>query len=417
MHTKLPQISRTTLLSCMEDVSESVETGIIQKLRGRRLGLGFDTWSANGFHFVAIIAIIAAQVEVFNDSSRESLLLTFQPVDPKCYDEEENLLEDHAIDNLIKETLERYDIAAGQLLFIVGDFTNVKGGPGLRAELPRIVCASQRLELAADQHLDIYAEEVKKVEIFMQNLHVSKLRSYIRKIDCPASLNNTARWSKALVMLQQYQKVIEYLAGNAALVDLLPIVPDRAKVTSLLSDLEKFLSVSKKLQSVSMRDARFLFDKLLDEFKEEGSCVKHLSVGADVITDPDFENGIVKVQNGRENELSIVEKKLMTRFLRAPQVQANPPASKTLGFADAVLEEKRAKVEPTYENLGWIPPHADEVKRYLSQVAQMPLQPETLELVLYLRFNRKFWDEATVTKVLQLKEESRRRKRHLTPVS
>jgi hypothetical protein len=49
-----------------------------------------------------------------------------------------------------------------------------------------------------------------------------------------------------------------------------------------------------KGNDVTLLDSRVLFDKLLDEFEDDGSCKKHLAVGTKIVSPPDFENGIGK---------------------------------------------------------------------------------------------------------------------------
>ncbi|EGZ22149.1 hypothetical protein PHYSODRAFT_402834, partial [Phytophthora sojae] len=75
-------------------------------------------------------------------------------------------------------------------------------------------------------------------------------------------------------------------------------------------------------------------------------------------------------------------------------------------LADAALHERRVSAEPQYGDLAWIPPTPDDVERLFSQAGmvysdqRMSMLPDTLELILFLRFNRSLWNEVSVAQVL-----------------
>ncbi|EGZ14250.1 hypothetical protein PHYSODRAFT_432945, partial [Phytophthora sojae] len=72
-------------------------------------------------------------------------------------------------------------------------------------------------------------------------------------------------------------------------------------------------------------------------------------------------------------------------------------AGGALGFADAVLHERCVSAEPQYGDLAWIPPTSDDVERLLAGGdGRMSMLPDTLELILFLRFNRSLWNEVSV---------------------
>lgn len=90
----------------------------------------------------------------------------------------------------------------------------------------------------------------------------------------------------------------------------------------LLTDLAKFESVSQKLQlsmGITLCDVRILFDKLLSGFNDIDSCSTHLRADANIVQSPQFENGIVKMLDGREIKMLTSEKKALPRFATQPQ--------------------------------------------------------------------------------------------------
>jgi hypothetical protein len=88
----------------------------------------------------------------------------------------------------------------------------------------------------------------------------------------------------------------------------------------LLEDLRKFESVSQMLQNRSqdrpmLCDVRTLFDNLLEDFGPKYQ-LKHLKKASDIIENKDFENGIVKIQEHEELNLTPAEKNAVKIFLK-----------------------------------------------------------------------------------------------------
>ncbi|GMF41646.1 unnamed protein product [Phytophthora fragariaefolia] len=192
--------------------------------------------------------------------------------------------------------------------------------------------------------------------------------------------------------------------------------------SAIASEPRLLARAAPKLQhkdGVTLRDVRVLFDKLLDEFESAGACSKHLAVASKVVAVPDFENAVVKVQEGRSRELSKVEEQAIQRLLGSPTVLEEDVRG-SLGFADAALLERRVTVETQYPNLDWIPPTSDDVERLSAEASlvysdrRMSMSPDTLKLILYLRFNRTLWNEVSVARALRRQEASRKRKRQLS---
>jgi len=306
----------------MEGLSSWVETRITERLHGRRIGFLFDAWSVAGYHFVAVLAVTPSLSAAAMPSAREKFLLSLQPIDPKHFNASKKLFDVDAIIELFDEALGKYGIDVGQLCSLVGDNASVNGSVARKSKLPFIGCASHRLNLAVEQDLALYCDEVEKVEALMRYLRTSKQRTILRTVACPQPVVNNVtrwsstfemlkrfnvtRWSSTFEMLKRFKKMMPHLDGlNVEPAPLLPTPQEMVNIEALYDDLKKFQSVNMKLQrseGITLRDARVLFDRLLETFEAEGTCTTHLATGARVVAFPDFEKGLVKLQGGREHD-------------------------------------------------------------------------------------------------------------------
>ncbi|GMF41914.1 unnamed protein product [Phytophthora fragariaefolia] len=127
--------------------------------------------------------------------------------------------------------------------------------------------------------------------------------------------------------------------------------------SAIASEPRLLARAATKLQhkdGVTLRDVRVLFDKLLDEVESAGTCSKHLAVASKVVAVHDFENAIVKVQEGRSRELSKVVEQAIPRLLGSPTVLEEDVRG-SLGFADAALLGRRVTVRDAIPQLGLDP--------------------------------------------------------------
>ncbi|OWZ16333.1 hypothetical protein PHMEG_0009890 [Phytophthora megakarya] len=401
-NSKLSPISTKTLVLHMERLSDDVRNTITAALKGQKIALAFDAWSANGYHFVAVISRIPTPTPSLQKqplSSRRQFLLTFQPIDPKHVDATKEMFDADAIIDLFDEALDKYEIDTSQLCYLVGDNASFNGSVGRKIKIPLIGCASHRLNLAVQTHLATYSKEVEKVAALMRYLRTSKQRTVLRKLECSMPVvKNRTRWSSSYLMIKRYIELVEYLDDtDVELASLFPTPREKIKIKALFEDLKKFQSVNMELQH------------------SDGVQLK------DVVTTPSFENGIVKIQGGHECELTAVEKRAMTIFERPatkPSMGSNQPNQ--LSFAQAALHEKQVVSESKYVNLAWIPPPWDDVERLFSQAGRVYTDqrqgklPSNMELLSFLRSNRSVWDEVAVARVLRNRSESRKRNRQQT---
>jgi hypothetical protein len=177
-----------------------------------------------------------------------------------------------------------------------------------------------------------------------------------------------------------------------------------------VDDLKKFESVSKRLQGggdkrVSVYGVRALFDKLIADFPDKS--LAHLRKNAAIVNNIEFENGIVKLQGGKESELTPREKTAVKIFLNqnsaaAVESQEDNEADDDEGYATRILNEaevnKRARIEKSkYRGTLHVASTSNMCERLFSLAKlimshlRKSMDPDHLEWLLFLKANKQFW--------------------------
>ena len=136
-----------------------------------------------------------------------------------------------------------------------------------------------------------------------------------------------------------------------------------------------------------------------------------------IVHTPHFDNGIVKILNSNEANLTAAEKTACKMFLvqAAPAAPAAGPAvlAAAGGKIDfmALLKKRKMETEQkgsAYINLSFIPTGSVDVEtsfssaKYIATDQRSRLLPVTLETLMFLKHNRRFWSVAQVHEALQL---------------
>lgn len=145
---------------------------------------------------------------------------------------------------------------------------------------------------------------------------------------------------------------------------------------------------------------RRLFDQVIKQYP---SLKPRLAATAAIVNYPDLELGVVKLQRGEA--LNLAEKTACAEF-RAPSVEQAPE----IGADDSSIVKttfKRRKVarRSYFVDVAYIPPTSNECECFLSSAKLVLLDlrkrmnPEKLEMVMCLMYNRDLWDVSTVDEV------------------
>ncbi|ETN15136.1 hypothetical protein PPTG_22082 [Phytophthora nicotianae INRA-310] len=169
--------------------------------------------------------------------------------------------------------------------------------------------------------------------------------------------------------------------------------------------LKSVESVAKALQGrdVDLLDVRQWFDELI-ALKPQFET--HLGSRAEIVHSPDFESGCVRVLRGRQNRLTRAEKTALGPFVKLAGDATVESDNEDLSFVERHRKRRRiAGRAVSYEQLKTIPPTSNVVERFFSAARvtfghqRQGLQPATLEMILFLRENRGYWDSSTVNSI------------------
>ena len=121
-----------------------------------------------------------------------------------------------------------------------------------------------------------------------------------------------------------------------------------------------------------------------------------------------FETGIVKILDGKENELSLTEILQCKRLKKHEDDEENQtPVIVESDFAEEILQKRQKKGdESKYLNCRFLFPTSNILERFFSAAGyalndlRQNITPEHLEQQLFLRANKKYWTVKTVNSVL-----------------
>ena len=184
--------------------------------------------------------------------------------------------------------------------------------------------------------------------------------------------------------------------------DLLPGPSENFKLRECLQHLQKFESVSKKLQKTTCtkKESRILFDALLSEFPE---LSQHLGTQG-VIECPTFERAVYKFQ--MKETLTSLEKEVLQKALLDVEITTVESSTSSQDYAEKILAKKlRSSDDSVIQCLDWLPVTSNIAERLFSQTKHVfsqyrkRLLPRHLEMQLFLMVNDSFWSVETVSKI------------------
>jgi hypothetical protein len=253
----------------------------------------------------------------------------------------------------------------------------------------------------------------------MGELSTLKNSSLVRsKTSLKPERRNATRWYSLFKILVKYKKLKDILPQiqnfPPPVLSLIPNEMEKAQLMELLEDLRKFESVSQMLQNRSqdrpmLCDVRTLFDNLLEDFGAKYQ-LKHLKKDSDIIENKDFENGIVKIQEHEELNLTQAEKNAVKIFLKPVAASFTPPANgdaeqPATAYAASVLL-KRKRIEQDKESAYRETKHVvstSNICECLFSRAKLLFSPlrkrmkaSTLETLLFLNANQNLWPDASI---------------------
>jgi hypothetical protein len=349
-----------------------------------------------------------------NSGSKPNMcLLAFAPL----LDETNFTATNHA--TFIYNTLEWYNLSVEHLVCLIGD--NCATNKALAGDMgrPLIGCRSHRFNLAIEayikQHLGTEQEMVGKLMGKLSTLKQAgrlRLQTALR----PVKRNDT-RWLGTVNMFNRYQRLKTHIdQTDTELAELTPNASSEIKIKSHLKNLEAFKSVTLSLQKeeVTLLQSHFLFQSVIAEFTNF-TFEDYIGENAAIVHAPIFEDALIKIQDGRESDLTAAEVESVSRLQKASNSNASQgqqPSVSGLSFAEAALKRQKLATESqrTYVDTSFIMPTSNEVERLFSLASRIftpsrrNMQPITLEALVFLNRNRALWDMKLVAEIVHQKD-------------
>ena len=248
---------------------------------------------------------------------------------------------------------------------------------------------------------------------------------------------NVTRWSGNYTMVSNYQKAYEPLKKAAFTADAtkkfsmaMDTTDQHAKsIATYNAMLKECNDPTKFLQTklLSLADGRLCIDRFIERVEKKSIQRGHALEGCTFVPNrikldgplsPDkvFESAVVKIQQGREADLTVEEKAavrhlLKSNFLAAVEAEAassQPTAPGSPGLladvyqAISTANDAANKTESDYVNLKFILASAAEVERIWSMAKYILVQqrkgmsPKLFECLIFLKYNRQFWNKRKV---------------------
>ena len=148
--------------------------------------------------------------------------------------------------------------------------------------------------------------------------------------------------------LELKQILEQHFSSEPTLLDSLLNARENQKVLEVHENMKVLDSVTLALQreSIDLSSTRLLFDEVVNRVPELDMDMKYLAPNASIIASPNFENGVIKILDKNEANLTIREKEECQSLRSCTAVLPSVSASSS-DFATRVLESKRAKTTAT----------------------------------------------------------------------
>lgn len=396
-HIKHSSLSRNTLMKYLSLLTSEVESLISAKLPDS-FAIVFDGWSNGDTHYVSIFATYPYSCPL----GYSKILLAMSPLGA-----EDNFSADAHYD-LIKFVV---TIVFGKsmecIVAIIGDNCNTNRALGRHFNAHFVGCYSHRFNLAVKDVLTNNTLTIEKVQKIMKKLSCQLPAAKLRRFThLKAKQNNVTRWSSTYDMLKRYVELREFLT-LLDIPDIFLSSREDAEVNSVLVTLSDLDSITKELQkeSTTMCEARTLFDGVLSEFPE---MENRLSATSNIIENKVFEAAIIKIQDGRQADLTAREAQTVSHLQQQESEAPQVGSSTTMSFAEKILKSQRNEASidvSTYMDLRFIVCTSNLCERFFSTAGytlndrRMRISPAHFEAQLFLHVNGHMWGLAEVDKL------------------
>ena len=387
--TTLKPICRKTLKEAIVNTSEEVKS-IISKIIPSKFCICFDAWTENKIHFIGIYAI-------FNDlnNTPQNVLLAFTTL----VDESNWTAQNYA--DTISNVLESFNKSVLNVVCLIGDNCNTNKRLATLLKPPLVGWTSHKLNLAVENYL----EDFPVIKIINQLMIKISTPLKLAKLRTLTSLKpitrNSTRWSSCFQMIDRFFTIKDYLdIVDTDIAELMPNQIQIIQLQNLMNELRLLNELTIYLQKshINLADVRKCFDKVTLKHQK---MKKFLDVNAPIVHSPKFDTAVIKVLNENEETLDDEEREFISSLIQNPN---NRSVSTEFSTNPFIVSSTRNLKTSEYMNLNFIPATSNMVERLFSLSRRMysdhrkSLNNTTLENIIFLNQNNKFWNEETVDK-------------------
>jgi len=295
---------------------------------------------------------------------------------------------------------------------LIGDNRATNKAVAKKVKCSFIGCASHRFNLAVQEYLKVYSDDLNQIHHIMLKLRTLSVSAKLRNLTHlrPRIINNSTRWSATYEMLERFFQLYPHIVKLCveAIENLMPNNRKLRSLEALLGKLRDLDSVTKHLQKegTNLAEIRQIFNVTMEEFPE---MENRLSPDAEIVHDSTFEKAVVKIQEEKAGDMTETEADKV-RFLRIDDVATELPVvqRENCTLAERALKRRRLEQQETrYVDTRFLLPTSNCCERLFSEAGHIlnekrrGMLPANFENQMYLKQNREFWGLSEVMKVLQ----------------
>ncbi|KAE8969351.1 hypothetical protein PR003_g28662 [Phytophthora rubi] len=204
-------------------------------------------------------------------------------------------------------------------------------------------------------------------------------------------------WEAVTFMVADNCNVNQYIGSREGAITMVGAESDKAH--SLLKVLNDFEGVTKTLQrsTLTLSGTRRLFNLVIQRYPK---LKPRLSATAAIVNYAALETGIVKLQ--RKEALTPAERAACVDFRRADETPSLQVPPSDLSIVQQAFKKRKTTKRSRYVDVAFIPPTSNECERFFSSAKlvysdlRKRLDASTLEMLMYLMYNKDMWDVYTV---------------------
>lgn len=217
----------------------------------------------------------------------------------------------------LEATLDSYGLTTNHIKMLIADNCATNKSLARKLGWKFLGCASHRLSLAGKDVMQNSSEPVDKVFSLFNEVRKAKNITKLRKLTSLSPITrNDIRFNGIADGIRRYFELKEHLekiAETDAELAKVMLTPTEAQQlnavwTTVLKDIsETTVFIQKRIRHLNLAEVRAIFDALI----KHHSVLRGTQIDPShkIVDNPDLENGIIKILNKREHEMTSGEKR------------------------------------------------------------------------------------------------------------